>query len=82
MLKDNSRVFFVTDSLEAEAELFETYREAMNYADLLKKDNHEQIRVCIRLINNAYKEHDGGRIFWNYEDLSDTFGEIFIQYAI
>jgi hypothetical protein len=82
MLETNTRVFFVTDSVESEPELFQTYGEAVNYAELLKNDNHELVRVCVRLINNAYQENDGGLISWNYEDLSDTFGDILIQYDI
>lgn len=72
-LTNQTRVFFVVDSLEANEQLFTTYGEAKRFYQELQADKHELARIRVCLVNNAYQEHDGGKMFWNYEDKSDTF---------
>jgi len=63
-----SRVFFVTDSVEDNEELFETLEGAMAHISMLKKKDKPKLKVMI--VRNAYKDDNGE---WTYDDLSDTF---------
>lgn len=72
-----TRLFYVTDSVESNEEIFETYQEAIAYFCSLIDDNQELVRLRICEVNNAYQYSDGeGRILWNYEDRADTFTTI------
>lgn len=70
--EEATRVFFVTDSLEANEELHETLEDAVDYAkNEMDAGSGRRIRVCI--VRNAFREVDGG---WNYDDQADTFEEV------
>jgi hypothetical protein len=77
---DNTRVFFVTDSLDNNEEIFETLEEAEEFLDTIPEkrelddigqSNERRLRIC--LVRHAYKEANGG---WNYDDCVDTFETI------
>ena len=71
MERTDTRVFFVTDSLENNEELHETLEQAQAHLSFAMSSNtHRRIRVC--LVRHAYKENEG----WNYDDHQDTFTEI------
>lgn len=70
-MKNETRVFFVVDSIEDNEELFETLESAKEYLDTLSPKDKPRVRVCI--VRHAHKEPEGS---WNYTDLSDTFEEI------
>lgn len=68
--QNETRVFFVVDSLEDNEELFTTLEHAENYYN-----NIEPIlepRLYIAIVKNAFLDTYHGRS-WNYTDLSDTF---------
>lgn len=68
------KLFFVTDSLKDNEEIFETQKEAeKHFKTLDKKDKPRLYRASVK---NYYIE-DGS---WNYEDNSDTFKIIKILY--
>lgn len=70
--EEATRVFFVTDSIEANEELHETLEDAVDYAkNEMDAGSGRRIRVCI--VRNAFREVDGG---WNYDDQADTFEEV------
>ncbi len=69
-MTNDTRVFFVVDSIEDNEELFETLEEARAFFTILAKKDHPRIRICI--VRNAYR--DNGT--WTYEDLSDTFEDV------
>jgi len=62
-----TRVFFVTDSVDDDSELFETLEGAMAHISSISKKCYPRIRIM--MVKNAYK--DMGE--WNYDDRSDTF---------
>ena len=73
---NETRLFFVVDSIEDNKEIFETLQEAETYrATLLLRREKDRIgesnepRVCICLVHNAYVD-DG---VWTYEDKTNTF---------
>lgn len=70
--EEATRVFFVTDSIEANEELHETLEDAVDYAkNEMDAGSGRRIRVCI--VRNAFREADGG---WNYDDYTNTFETI------
>jgi hypothetical protein len=81
MIKKDSRVMFVVDSLESDKECFETYGEATLFVDRLNADKHEHVTFVAQIVNNTYKDTANGKEFINYNDLSDTFGEILIEFS-
>jgi len=64
-----TRLFFVTDSFESNAEVFETLGEADHHFRTSLREERGA-RVYVAMVNNAYREPDGR---WNYDDYSDTF---------
>ena len=69
--RPDTRVFFVTDSLEDNEELHETLEQARAHLlSAMNSNTNRRIRVC--LVRHAYKENER----WNYDDYSDTFTEI------
>jgi len=68
-MQEQTRLFFVVESLTANAEIFETLESANGYRDFLRSKNHELIRVYPAIVRNAYRDDTR----WNYEDASDTF---------
>jgi len=70
----DTRVFYVTDSVESNEEIFESYQEAVKYYWRLVDDRQELVRLRICEVNNAY--FDKQLNTWNYDDLSDTFTTI------
>lgn len=76
-MKDQTRVFFVVDSIEDNEELFEVLEEARAYQDTLRPEDKPRIRIC--LVRHAFLEDEKEPMKsdrWNYEDLSDTFKTI------
>lgn len=72
----DTRLFYVTDSVESNEEIFETYQEARDYMLKLEADNQELVRLRICEVNNAYRETTKDSktgASWNYDDRSDTF---------
>ena len=69
-----TRLFYVTDSVESNEEIFETYQEAIAYFWKLVDDDQEMPRLRICEVNNAYQYgKDIDSMMWNYEDRADTF---------
>lgn len=67
----DTRVFFVTDSLEDNEELFETFEGALAYVRAnMPSLVDPRIRVCF--VQNAYRQGEG----WNYDDKANTFETI------
>jgi len=62
-----TRVFFVTDSIEDNEELFETLEGALGHVSTIDKVHKPRIRIA--MVKHAYR--DTGE--WNYDDRSDTF---------
>lgn len=75
------RLFFVVwgkdinndESGEINREIFETLEEADEYITENKLDTFHT-HIAVSIVKNAYREDDGK---WNYEDLSDTFQDIY-----
>lgn len=78
MNKQETRLFYVVDSIDKNEEIFETLEKAEEY--YLKNINEDEPqRVYIAFVKNAYYEEDLKE--WNYEDFSDTFTIIkFLSY--
>lgn len=83
-MDDETRVFYVVDSIEDNEEVFETYEQAAKWFNSLSpvrtedeagETNHR--RIYVGFVNHAYKEDDATIIAmnggWNYDDYSDTF---------
>lgn len=68
MEQERTRVFFITDSLEDNEEIFDSLEEAREYFVKMKKVDKPRLYVAI--VKNSFKELDGT---WNYEDRLDTF---------
>jgi hypothetical protein len=69
---NTTRLFYVTDSITENEEIFETKEEAM---DSFVKLEGEGAQIYIAEVKNAYREKVNGMIAdqWNYDDRSDTF---------
>lgn len=66
---EDTRVFFVVDSIEDNEEIFTTLQEAREW---WKKINpKDKPRIYVALVENAYYDHELKG--WNYEDFSNTF---------
>ena len=63
-----TRLFFVTDSVEDNEEIFETLEDAEEYVQATKFKATPRTRIC--MVKHAYREANGE---WNYDDLSNTF---------
>ena len=71
---NETRLFYVTDSVESNEEIFETYQQAREYMKRLEDDNQELVRLRICEVNNAY--YDKQLKSYNYDDRADTFTTI------
>lgn len=65
----DTRLFYVTDSVESNEEIFETYEEAMSHFWRLVNDGQELPRLRVCEVVRAFKENG----VWNYDDQADTF---------
>lgn len=77
-ITEASRLFFVVDSEEHNAELFDTYGEALKYYETLQEPEESgrntKPRIRITVVNNAHYNEEVGQ--WEYQSLSDTFQEV------
>ena len=77
---DQTRLFYVVDSIEDNEEIFETFEAAKAHYDKLSPirtldyiGEPNNRRIYIGETTNAYRENDG----WNYDDVGfDTFTNI------
>ena len=72
-MTNQTRLFFVVDSEEANEEIFTTLEEAKSYR-IKTIGTDKGSRLFVALVRNAYYEKDIKK--WNYEDRSDTFTKI------
>jgi hypothetical protein len=72
-MDENTRVFFVVDSREANEEIYETLEKARAHYSSL--DTGKGRRIYVAIVRNAFQELDGE---WNYEDSSNTFSKIWL----
>lgn len=72
IFKPATRLFFVTDTLEDNEEIFDTMETALTYFDTLPK--MDRPRLYVAMVRNAYI--DASTDTWTYEDQGDTFVEI------
>jgi hypothetical protein len=71
---NDTRLFFVVDSIEDNEEIFETLESAEMFYDQIPAEYKPRIRIC--LVRHAYQEPDMAGDSWNYDDLSNTFEEV------
>jgi hypothetical protein len=69
---EETRLFFVIEGKETNAEIFETLEQAREYRKELKKTD-TGIMIKVAIVRNAFRERIGKSWVWNYEDFSDTF---------
>jgi hypothetical protein len=68
-MKDETRVFFVVDSVDTNEELFETLEIAQWWAADLLNRKKQVPRIRVAIVKHAFMD-DG---VWNYDDQADTF---------
>lgn len=78
--QEETRLFFVTDSIEDNEEIFDTLEAAEAYIKTMPIETSEgepslpRLRIC--LVRNAYLEDYQEGQSWNYDDQADTFETI------
>lgn len=72
-MQNNTRIFFVVDSINDNEEIYETLEEAE--ALYKKLQTEHKPRLYIAIVKNAYREGDFNEVatWWNYTDRADTF---------
>lgn len=71
---EDTRLFFVVDSIEDNEKIFTTLAQAREWYAKLKQENKP--RIYVALVENAYYDEDLKS--WNYEDFSNTFEIIYM----
>jgi len=72
-MNDDTRLFFVVDSVSSNEEIYTTLENAETaYNQELQED--KTARLYIAMVRNAYNQSNGLEMEdWNYSDHSDTF---------
>lgn len=71
-MENETRLFFVVEGKETNAEIFETLNEAKEWKEKIRKTD-TGITIRIAKVKNAFREKIDSGWAWNYEDFSDTF---------